>query len=425
MDVKVCKSNLEGSVDIPGSKSHTIRGLLLGLLADGESRLHRPLDSSDTRSCIGLCKALGGGVDCNNDNEWFIYGTGGQPKAASDIVDIGNSGTSLFLGLGVAALADGLTVLTGDEQIRSRDAAPLLTALRELGATAYSRRGDGCAPLVVGGGLEGGKVVIECPTSQYLSSLLIACPLAEGDTEICVPLLHEAPYVEMTCQWLGELDVQYECSDELMQFEITGGQSYPPFVRSIPADFSSATFFLVAAAVTGSELYLRGLDMYDSQGDKAVVWMLEEMGCEVTQREEGLVISGPDRLRGREFDLNSTPDALPAMAVAGCCAEGETRLFNVAHARRKETDRISVMASELGKMGAVIEEREDGLVIQGGGLKGAEVDGYGDHRVVMALTVAGLVASGATIISTAEAVSITFPNFFELMKDVGAQIGDY
>jgi 3-phosphoshikimate 1-carboxyvinyltransferase len=165
--------------------------------------------------------------------------------------------------------------------------------------------------------------------------------------------------------------------------------------------------------------------MYDSQGDKAVVWMLEEMGCEVTQREEGLVISGPDRLRGREFDLNSTPDALPAMAVAGCCAEGETRLFNVAHARRKETDRISVMASELGKMGAVIEEREDGLVIQGGGLKGAEVDGYGDHRVVMALTVAGLVASGATIISTAEAVSITFPNFFELMKDVGAQIGDY
>jgi 3-phosphoshikimate 1-carboxyvinyltransferase len=192
-------------------------------------------------------------------------------------------------------------------------------------------------------------------------------------------------------------------------------------LRTIPADFSSATFFLVAAAITGGRVTLRGLDMSDTQGDKAVIAMLEEMGARVTHSADGVTLEGGS-LNGREFDLNATPDALPAMAVAGVCAMGETRLVNVPQARLKETDRIRVMYEELTKMGARIEELHDGLVIRNSTLRGAVVDGRHDHRVVMALSVAGLAAKGLTEIETAESAAVTFPNYLELMQTLGADV---
>jgi len=309
---RVHESTVSGEVRIPGSKSHTIRGLLFGMLADGESRLVRPLRSSDTESCIRLCRALGAEVADVEAECWRVKGTAGRPQAAPAAVDVGNSGTSLYLGMGAAALCEGVTELTGDEQVRRRPAGPLLRALCELGATAYSKDGTGCAPVVVGGGLRGGRVSIECPTSQYLSSLLIGCPLASGDSEITVPLLNEKPYVRMTCGWLEELGVRFECSEDLQSLRVPGRQRYAAFEKA-------ATFFLVAAAVTGGELLLRGLDMADTQGDKAVVDMMEQMGCAVEVEPGGVRIAGPERLRGGTFDLNATPDAVPAMAVAGIC----------------------------------------------------------------------------------------------------------
>jgi 3-phosphoshikimate 1-carboxyvinyltransferase len=422
MKLRVRPGRIGGEVRVPGSKSHTIRGLILGMLAEGESLLRCPLVSSDTESCVRLCRALGGEVETGDTECWRLRGTGGSPRAAAQPVDVGNSGTTLFLGMGAAALADGLTELTGDEQTRRRSAGPLLEALSELGATAYSRDGSDCAPLVVGGGLRGGSVSIECPTSQYLSSLLIAVPCAGGESEITAPLLNEKPYVAMTCQWLDETGIEYHTDHALQHFVVPGGQHYRCFDRAVPGDFSSATFFLVAAAVTGSELMLRGLDMADTQGDKATVGMVREMGCEVDVESGAIRLRGPERLRGAAFDLNATPDALPAMAVAGAVAEGETRLVNVPQARQKETDRLSVIAEELGKMGARIRELPSGLIIQGGRLQGAEVDGHGDHRVVMALALAGLAAEGETTVRSAEAVRITFPEFPELMQDVGAQV---
>ncbi len=422
MKFTIQPGTVNGSVTIPGSKSHTIRGLILGLLADGRSQLRRPLDSSDTQSCVRACRQLGAEISTEDDSVWTIEGTGGVPSAPAEPIDVGNSGTTLFLCMSAAAHCAGEAEFTGDEQTRRRDAGPLLDALAGLGATAYSRRENGCAPLVVGGGLQGGTVSIECPTSQYLSSLLVGSPLAKKETEIKVPLLHEKPYVQMTCQWLNELGIEYECSANLQRFAIPGGQSYAGFSRAIPGDFSSATFFLVAAAVTGGKLQLRGLDMEDSQGDKAVVGMLERMGCEVEITPTGLMVRGPKKLQGAEFDLNATPDALPAMAVAGAVAEGTTRLVNVPQARQKETDRLAVMARELGKMGAEVRELSDGLVITGGSLEGAAVRGHSDHRVIMALSVAGLVARGETTVDTAEAVSVTFPTFADLMRDAGAEL---
>lgn len=418
MQLVIRPSRLKGVVPIPGSKSHTIRAVAIASLASGTSRIVKPLDSSDTRSALDAARAFGAEVEAGED--WIIAGTAGRPALPDNVVDVGNSGTTLRLFLGAAALCDGWTVFTGDDQIRRRPVQPLIDAYRLLGAEGFTTRGNGCAPAALRGRMAGGRTEIRAVTSQFLSSLLISAPLAEKNTEVRVLQLNEIPYVEMTLAWLDGQRVAWERKD-WKRFFIKGGQEYRAFERRIPGDFSSAVFFLCAAAVTGSELVLDGLDMGDVQGDKAVAGMLAEMGAEVEPLPGSLKIRGRG-LKGAEFDLNSTPDALPALAVAACFASGETRLRNVAQARIKETDRIAVMAQELAKMGADIEEKEDGLVIRGRPLRGARVSGHHDHRVVMALAVAGLAAEGETVVDTAEAMRVTFPDFTDLMRRCGADM---
>lgn len=311
-------------------------------------------------------------------------------------------------------------MLTGDEQIRRRPAGPLAASLNDLGAHVRSTRRTGAAPFVVEGRLRGGETSIEAVTSQYLSSLLINCPLSDGDTVIEVPVLNEAPYVGMTLDWLRRQGIRSE-HEGLREFRIPGGQHYEPVDRAIPADFSSATFFLGAGALGENEIAVRGLDMNDAQGDKAVVGYLRQMGAEVTVSED-LIRVRAGELAGCEIDLNATPDALPTLAVLGCFARGATRLVNVPQARVKETDRIAVMATELGRLGGRVEELEDGLIVHESELKGAEVNGYGDHRVVMALAVAGCAVPGTTIVHGAEAAAVTYPEFTDHMISLGAQI---
>jgi 3-phosphoshikimate 1-carboxyvinyltransferase len=417
VDFIVRPSRLSGAVAIPGSKSHTIRALAFALLGSGESVIDMPLDSSDTRSCRDMVRMFGAKVEAAA-GAWNVTGTGGDLPAPADVIDVGNS--SLYIGLGIASLVDAHTVFTGDHQIRSRPADGLIASINDLGGTAFSTRGNGMPPVVVKGKITGGTTSISAVTSQYLTSLLIAAPCAGGDTILRVPLLNEKPYVTMTLGWLDRLGIRYT-NNNYETFSIPGGQKYPKFRAPIPADFSSATFFLVAAAITGSELVLKGLDWNDTQGDKEVVNILKAMGMAVSIGEREITIRG-GKLTGGVFDLNAMPDSLPALSVAACFAEGETRLVNVPQARLKETDRIRVMHDELSKMGALIEERPDGLVIRRSGLRGRTVNGHNDHRVAMALAVAGLAAEGETTIETAESVSVTFPNFPDLMKSVGADI---
>jgi 3-phosphoshikimate 1-carboxyvinyltransferase len=348
----------------------------------------------------------------------LVEGTGGAPKVPANVIDVANSGTTLYILMGIAALCGGWTVFTGDEQIRNRPVSALIQSLNSLGAEAFTTRGGESPPVVIRGPLKGGRTSIACPTSQYLTSLLISCPLAKEDTEIVVTELNERPYIDMTLSWLESQGI-VSSRDEMKRFRIPGGQSYSAFEREIPGDYSSATFFMCAAAVTGGDVLLQGLDPEDSQGDKQVLSILQDMGCEVIYEEDGIRVRGGS-LVGRTVDLNSIPDALPALAVTACFAEGKTRLINVPQARLKETDRIAVMREELQKMGARAAELEDGLEIEGGPLTGCAVDGHSDHRIVMALAVGGLGASGDTRISTAEAVSVTFPDFFRLLDDTGA-----
>lgn len=420
MNIRSTRSQLSGRVRIPGSKSHTIRATFMAALADGRSEIIGPLDSADTQGAVRACTSLGTEIE-RRDDRWTIGGTGGAVHAPNHPVDLGNSGTSFRVAMAVSALMkEGELVLTGDDQVRSRPAQPLISALNDLGADVESIENNGRAPVRVRGRLRGGSTEIACPTSQFLTSLLIACPLADGPSEITVTELNERPYVGMTLDWLDRMGIRYD-RDGYDMFSIPGCQKYPAFTSDIPADFSSATFFLCAAAITGSELVIEGLDMTDTQGDKAVIDMIETMGAGI-ERGDGYVRITGGHLEGSELDLNSTPDALPAMAVAACCAKGTTRLVNVPQARFKETDRITVMCEELSKMGARVKELPDGLVVEGGPLHGADLDGHGDHRVVMALACAGMAADGETNVAGAEAVNVTFPTFVNLMQLCGADI---
>jgi 3-phosphoshikimate 1-carboxyvinyltransferase len=421
MKFKVSKSTLKGDILVPPSKSHTIRAAVIAGLAKGESVITSPLNSADTQACLDALKMLGAEVS-QEEKSWKIKGFGGFPLIPEAPVDIKNSGTSLSFLTSVAALGGGEIELTGDESIRKRPIQPLLKALMNLGALkAESKEGNGCAPVVVQGRLAGGTTEVEGSTSQFISSLLIAAPLLRKSSDIKVTRLNERPYMDMTLYWLKKLGIEIQKRGP-NRFFIPANQAYYSFATAIPSDFSSATFPLVAALMTeGSEAVLKGLDMSDPQGDKQLLDILKEMGGSVEKEADGVRVKA-SKLEGMEIDLNAMPDALPAMAVLGCVAEGETHLVNVPQARIKETDRIKVMAEELKKMGARIEEKPDGLIIQEGKLTGAQVNGHGDHRVVMALALAGLIAEGETEIDTAESVSVTYPGFQESFAALGAQI---
>jgi 3-phosphoshikimate 1-carboxyvinyltransferase len=447
MNVRIRPHRFSGRFRIPASKSHTIRRLLIASLAEGVSEIEFPLDSLDTRSCLAVCRGLGALVEERRGREpqnpnppdaeggrlvgWKITGTGGRPGTGEDEprrFDVGNSGTTLFLALAAAALGREPVVFTGDEQIRRRSAAPLLEALAGLGVRAESLDRTGCAPILIQGPWKGGKVRLPCPTSQYLSALLLAAPLAPPGTvtEIETPLLNEKPYVEMTLAYLRAQNLPFEAAPDFSRFAIPGGGAWGPLSGPVPGDFSSAAFPACAAAVSGGDVQLLGLDPGDTQGDKVFLDMLAQMDCGIRWEEAGgewvLGVSGPAALRAGVFDLNAAPDLLPAAAAAAAYAEGETALVNVAHARIKETDRIAVMAEELAKLGGRCTERPDGLLIHGrppaGGtapLRGGVVHSHGDHRIAMALAAAALGAAGPVEIGDAGCAAVTYPGFLELL----------
>jgi len=420
MKIKVTKSKLDGEIAVPGSKSHTIRAVAVATLAEGVSTIKSPLISGDTLSSLEAAQAFGAKVE-KFDDYWTVEGIGGVVKPFDKTIDMGNSGTSLRIFTGLAASLDFPVTFDGDSSLRSRPMTPVLDALAKLGVEIESN--DGKCPLTIKGPVKGGKTDVDGTSSQFLTSLLFALPLAEGDSEITVRNLNEIPYVYITLDWLKRQGIELEYSDDLLDVKVKGGQSYKSYERTIPADFSTATFPLVAAAVTGATLKIRNLDFSDQQGDKATFDYLEKMGVEVERGEEFTIVRSTGKLKGCEIDLNATPDALPAISVAACFAEGETRLVNVAQARIKETDRIDCMTKELTKMGAKITELEDGMIIEGGHpLTGCEVESYHDHRIAMSLAIAGMIADGETVINDADAAAVTYPNFIGDFQSLGANI---
>lgn len=417
MIASVERSVVSGEVYAPPSKSYTHRAILITALGPGGT-VKRPLISADTRATIAACEAFGAKISRKDDIE--IEGVSGKPQTPEDVINVLNSGTTMRFCSAVASLTNG-AVLTGDTSIRSRPNGPLLSALNDLGVNAFSIRGNGKAPLVVQGRMKGGVAKLNgSVSSQFLSALLIASPLSEGDTKIIIEgELKSRPYAEITLDMLKDAGARIEADKQ--EFEVEGGQSYNLKSYTIPGDFSSASYPLAAAAVTGGEVVVRGV-LPSRQGDSAIVDILGRMGAEISwDQVEGVLRIKGRELQGVDVDASLTPDLVPTIAVLGALAKGKTVVSNAEHVRHKETDRLHAMATELSKMGANIKERPDGLEIVGGELHGADVKGYDDHRIVMALAIAGM-ATGKTRIDTAECVDVSYPGFFQEMASIGATI---
>jgi 3-phosphoshikimate 1-carboxyvinyltransferase len=333
------------------------------------------------------------------------------PAPSADLF-VGNSGTTMRFLTALVSLGRGRYRLDGIRRMRQRPIEDLLAALRQLGVEAKSEGGNGCPPVIVhANGLSGGRVRIKGDvSSQFLSGLLMAAPLARGDIVIEVdgPLV-SLPYIYMTVALMRQFGAQLEV-EGWKRFSIRGGQTYSRSRFTVEPDASSASYFFGAAALSGGDVSVQGLSRDSLQGDVGFVDKLQTMGCQVFRGEAGLTVRGKP-LRGIDVDMNEISDCVMTLAAVACFAEGPTAIRNVAHIRHKETDRLIALATELRRFGAGVEEFPDGLRITPRALHGAVVETYDDHRMAMSLALIGLCVPGV-VIRNPGCVAKTYPRFF-------------
>lgn len=414
MELTVGKAeNINGHVNAPPSKSFTHRAILIASLAKGVSKIKHPLYSEDTNATLESCQALGIDIKTNVE-ECLIMGTGGNFKTPEDILNVRNSGTTLRLMSSAASLAPDYTILTGDHSLRTRPMQELIQSLEKLGVSVTSSRGNGRAPLIVKGGFHGGRTSIPGDiSSQFISSILITAPYAENPVDLKINgKFISKPYVDITLDIMEEFGVEVESID-MNEFHVEP-QRYKGREYTVEGDYSSSSYLIAAAAVLDSNLTVQNLKSNSKQGDKFILDIVKDMGCEVNLKKNQVNIQGQGRLEGVDVNLENTPDLLPTVASLGAMAEGTTRIYGVEHARFKETDRIHACALELSKLGVSLKENEDGLTIKGG-VKGGVVDSHNDHRMVMALYLIGLKVGGVKI-QNASVYDVSFPNFIEVME---------
>jgi len=426
MEATIQRSGVSGTAAAPPSKSYTHRAILAAGYGDGAT-VRRPLRSADTRATMRAVEAFGGVVESEDDRSLNVVGFEGRPDVPDDVIDCENSGTTMRLVTATAALADGTTVLTGDQSLRSRPQGPLLDAIESVGGRAESTRGTGQAPLIVTGPIDSGRATIPGDvSSQFVTALLFAGATTDEGIEIDLASpLKSAPYVDITLDVLSAFGVEAAATTD--GYRVEGGQRYVPTDAeyAVPGDFSSLSYLLAAGALAGDDAVTAEGAVPSAQGDAAIVDHLDRMGAAIEwDREAGTVTVERSSLSGIAVDVGDTPDLLPTLAVLGAVADGVTRIENCEHVRYKETDRVAAMAEALSGMGAAVSESRDELVIRGeeSDLTGRRMDGRGDHRIVMALSVAGLVADGETTITDAEDVDVSFPDFFETLSSLGADV---
>ena len=430
MDVSVSKSILSGKAGAPPSKSFTHRAIILASLAEGVSAISNILLSDDTTLTIDACRKLGAKIELVGDRA-IIEGFAGVPKPdPGTAIYLGNSGTSMRLLASIAALSKTPVILDGDRRMRERPIRDLLDALNSAGANARTLDRSDCPPIEVSSenGYSGGEIEVSGKiSSQFLSSLLLVSPFASKKTVIRVKGgLKSKPYVAITMELMRLFGATVD-NDDYSRFDVLPIGSYKPRKYKVEGDFSSASYFFAAAAVTGSTVAVTGLNPNSVQGDAKFLGILSSMGAVVSRQEDGrITVRGPPQLRGAgAIDCSDCPDAVQTICAAAACADGTTRITNIGHLRHKESDRISDTVEELSKFGVEAKAGEDFIEIFGRGtsqLKGAKVNCHKDHRMAMAFAVLGL-AVGDTIIEGAECVSKSFPDFFDEIEKLGAKIG--
>ncbi len=424
VDVIVKKTEqLSGQVCAPPSKSYTQRMVIAAALSAGSSKISNPLLSEDTEATLRAVKALGAEVT-TDEGCWTIQGAL-KLKGAKEPIDCGESGATLRFMIPVAALAKGPSTLVFRGSIEKRPVEPLLASLIELGAKAHiGKLGDKDAVFVEGGGIVGGETSIPGDvSSQFISGLMFACPMAEVDTEITLASpLESEDYVKMTEAVLADHGIKVPAHENHIHIPV--GQSYNPADERVPGDFSSAAFLLAAAAITSSKVQINNLEYSRVQGDKAIMGILKHMGVNGKVCADSIEIEGSGSLlKPVEVDAKNIPDLVPAIVALACYAKGTSHIFGAHRLRLKESDRLQSLYVELSKMGADISINEDGLIIEGGRrLHGSTIDPHNDHRIAMACAVAALSAEGETTIQNAECVRKSYPQFFDHLKQLGANL---
>jgi 3-phosphoshikimate 1-carboxyvinyltransferase len=416
---------LSGEVCAPPSKAYTQRMLIAAALSLGTSKIAGPLISNDTEATLRAVRALGARVKAA-EGCWTVEGAT-LLKGAKEPINCGESGATLRFMIPVAALATEPSVFVLSSSLEQRPIEPLLQSLRQLGAEAHvQRRGDKSSIQVQGGGILGGKTAMRGDiSSQFVSGLMFACPRARTDTEITLTTpLESKGYVQMTRDVLAEHCIKVFISEDFGRLHVPSNQEYKQCDHKVPGDFSSAAFLLAAAAITHSEVRVKNLDYETTQGDKAIVGILKQMGSNVNVRSDQFEIEGKGGLLdAADVDARDIPDLVPVCAVLACYAKGTSKIYDAQRLRYKESDRLLSLYLELKKMGADITMDENSLTVKGPcALRGSTIDPHNDHRIAMACAVAALGASGETRIQNAECVKKSYPGFFNDLRVLGVDV---
>ena len=459
MEIKATRHNLSGSVIVPGSKSHTIRALILASMADGTSVIRNPLPSADCLSTAAALPLIGAEVDLNLSEEgtpgtqWVVHGAGKNIHLPDDVVNVGNSGSLLYFLSPIAATFKGISIFTGDESIRKRPVAHVADALNQIGARACTAvPGHNGCPLIIEGPVKAGTINTSGEvSSQYISGLMMAAVLMNGKLTLNLSNPKEVPYLTMTQKWLEKAGVKAFVSEDYKKIEVEGPCPIKAFEVTIPSDWEAVAFPLIAALITDSDITIENIDSSGTQGDEAIVDVLKQLGADIDwdyeketlrvrggkKASDGIGRLSTEKLPGGELHvkMSSFPDAICALAVIACFTEGTVVLEDAEVCRRKETDRLTVLNAELTKLGAFIEEKQDALIIHGHSpvnadgtpnekfvIHGGECESYDDHRMAMSLSCMGLGLrdKDAVYVKNAECCAVSFPRFYEVMNTLGA-----
>lgn len=418
MKCKVRKSTLSGTISCPPNKSYSHRAIFLASLANGKSTLRNVLLSRDTLATVNACKSFGAKIEINGS----IVTVEGSEKISPQTleIDASNSGTTIRISTAIAALSDKTITLTGDSSLKKRPMQPLLDALKQLGVQCTST--DGKPPVTVKGISDGGVTHIAGSiSSQFISALLIAGPkMKNGITLEIDGELVSKPYLDSTIATMKKFGVTVDAIAPYKKYNVSN-QKYKSYDFVVPSDFSSMALLLSAAVLVGENMVIDASLGDLPQGDREILSYLERLGVKINVGEKITIVS-PKLLNGGRFDLSNNPDLLPPMAILALKTSKPIEIYNVKHARFKETDRIAILAKELAKIGIIVTEKEDGLILESPKtLKSAELESADDHRLFMAFSIAGMFVGDCTV-TDPDSVDVSYPTFVEDMKKIGANI---
>jgi len=408
-------TKIDGRVQAPPSKSDMIRAIAAASLAAGDSEIRNPAFCDDALAALGAVVALGAKVACS-DRAVKIKGQGRPVKS---VIDCGESGLCLRLFAPIAALGKKEMTLEAQGSLKKRPVAMMEAPLNDLGVTCRSNAGF--PPLVVKGPLQGGRTTLDgSVSSQFLTGLLTALPTCADDSEIRARRLVSRPYIDLTISVLARFGVSVSWDRDRDIFTIKGGQRFQPKKYEVEGDWSAAAFHLVAGALVG-RVTVGGLAPDSCQPDRRIVDVLRAAGASVDIAETSVTV-GAGELKAFDFDATDSPDLFPPLAALACFADGLSTIRGVYRLKHKESDRAAALVEEMSRLGAHLEIRGNVMRIQGGRLEGGVIDARGDHRMAMAGAVVGLRAGHGVRIEGDQAVTKSYPRFFEDLASLGGEI---